>query len=104
MDTPHSRHRAGLDLSSSTAGTCWGQVGGEALSGRAVPCAPGGVAPVLCCCRREPFIIGCSHDVAQEAHAFAKAASLDTHKALVHIFFAQRATKKAREPSQAPEP
>jgi hypothetical protein len=32
----------------------------------------------------------------QEAEAFAKAASLDTHKALVHIFFAQRATKKAR--------
>jgi len=30
----------------------------------------------------------------QEAEAFAKAASLDTHKALVHIFFAQRATKK----------
>ena len=32
----------------------------------------------------------------QEAEAFAKAASLDTHKALVHIFFAQRATKKVR--------
>ncbi len=29
-----------------------------------------------------------------EAHAFASAAALDTHKALVHIFFAQRATKK----------
>ncbi|KAK9827372.1 hypothetical protein WJX81_002997 [Elliptochloris bilobata] len=31
-----------------------------------------------------------------EAEAFAKAASLDAHKALVHIFFAQRATKKVR--------
>lgn len=30
----------------------------------------------------------------QESAAFAQAASLDTHKALVHIFFAQRATKK----------
>jgi len=30
----------------------------------------------------------------QEQEAFAKAASLDTHKALVHIFFAQRSTKK----------
>ncbi len=34
--------------------------------------------------------------VAQEGECFAKAASLDTHKALVHIFFAQRATKKVR--------
>lgn len=32
----------------------------------------------------------------QESVAFNKAASLDTHKALVHIFFAQRATKKVR--------
>ncbi|BDA49067.1 Peroxisomal fatty acid beta-oxidation multifunctional protein [Coccomyxa sp. Obi] len=32
----------------------------------------------------------------QESIAFNKAASLDTHKALVHIFFAQRATKKVR--------
>ncbi len=32
--------------------------------------------------------------VLQESAAFAQAASLDTHKALVHIFFAQRATKK----------
>ena len=32
----------------------------------------------------------------QEAECFAKAASLDTHKALVHIFFAQRSTKKVR--------
>ena len=32
----------------------------------------------------------------QESAAFAQAASLDTHKALVHIFFAQRATKKVR--------
>ena len=29
-----------------------------------------------------------------ESEAFAAAAALDTHKALVHIFFAQRATKK----------
>ena len=36
----------------------------------------------------------------QESAAFAQAASLDTHKALVHIFFAQRATKKvSRQPS-----
>ena len=32
----------------------------------------------------------------QEGEAFAKAASLDTHKALVHIFFAQRSTKKVK--------
>ena len=32
----------------------------------------------------------------QEQECFAKAASLDTHKALVHIFFAQRSTKKVR--------
>jgi enoyl-CoA hydratase/3-hydroxyacyl-CoA dehydrogenase len=31
-----------------------------------------------------------------ESAAFAAAAALDTHKALVHIFFAQRATKKVR--------
>jgi hypothetical protein len=30
----------------------------------------------------------------QERESFAKAATLDTHKALVNIFFAQRATKK----------
>jgi len=40
--------------------------------------------------------VNCSGAARQEAEAFAKAASLDTHKALVHIFFAQRATKKAR--------
>ncbi len=34
------------------------------------------------------------HARVQESIAFNKAASLDTHKALVHIFFAQRATKK----------
>ena len=32
----------------------------------------------------------------QEAECFAAAAALDTHKALVHIFFAQRSTKKVR--------
>ncbi|KAL3160104.1 hypothetical protein ABBQ32_010882 [Trebouxia sp. C0010 RCD-2024] len=32
----------------------------------------------------------------KEQEAFAKAASLDTHKALVHIFFAQRSTKKVK--------
>jgi enoyl-CoA hydratase/3-hydroxyacyl-CoA dehydrogenase len=31
-----------------------------------------------------------------EAEAFATAARLDVHKALVHIFFAQRATKKVK--------
>lgn len=33
-------------------------------------------------------------DGLQEQEAFAQAAALDTHKALVHIFFAQRSTKK----------
>jgi enoyl-CoA hydratase/3-hydroxyacyl-CoA dehydrogenase len=33
----------------------------------------------------------------QEGEAFAEAASLDTHKALVHIFFATRSTKKVRD-------
>ena len=32
----------------------------------------------------------------KEKEAFAKSAALDTHKALVHIFFAQRTTKKVR--------
>lgn len=32
----------------------------------------------------------------KEGECFAKAASLDTHKALVHIFFSQRSTKKVR--------
>ena len=49
------------------------------------------------------YIKCCSTDVQlfaavplQEQEAFAKAASLDTHKALVHIFFAQRSTKKVK--------
>ena len=33
---------------------------------------------------------------AQEGECFAAAANLDTHKALVHIFFAQRDTKKIK--------
>lgn len=32
----------------------------------------------------------------QEGECFAAAANLDTHKALVHIFFAQRDTKKIK--------
>ena len=32
----------------------------------------------------------------QEGECFKAAAALDTHKALVHIFFAQRSTKKIR--------
>lgn len=32
----------------------------------------------------------------QEGECFGAAAALDTHKALVHIFFAQRSTKKIR--------
>ena len=36
------------------------------------------------------------HIVLQEGQCFALAASLDTHKALVHIFFAQRSTKKVK--------
>lgn len=36
----------------------------------------------------------------QEAESFNAAASLDTHKALVHIFFAQRSTKKVRGEKQ----
>ena len=34
--------------------------------------------------------------LAKEGEAFAAAASLDVHKALVHIFFAQRSTKKVK--------
>ena len=34
--------------------------------------------------------------IIQEGECFARAASLDTHKALVHIFFAQRSTKKVK--------
>lgn len=30
----------------------------------------------------------------QEGECFAAAAALDTHKSLVHVFFAQRSTKK----------
>jgi hypothetical protein len=37
-----------------------------------------------------------AHAASQEGEAFATAAGLDTHKALVHIFFATRATKKVR--------
>lgn len=33
---------------------------------------------------------------AQEAECFKAAAALDTHKALVHIFFAQRSTKRIK--------
>lgn len=36
----------------------------------------------------------CHAVLLQEGEAFATAASLDTHKALVHIFFATRSTKK----------
>ena len=43
---------------------------------------------MLCCDSCFPFW--------QEQEAFSKAASLDTHKALVHIFFAQRSTKKVK--------
>jgi threonine dehydrogenase-like Zn-dependent dehydrogenase len=41
-----------------------------------------------------PSLQSSCHHHLQEQEAFAKAASLDTHKALVHIFFAQRSTKK----------
>ena len=37
-----------------------------------------------------------------ESRAFAEAASLDAHKALVHFFFAQRATKKVRGVTDVP--
>jgi enoyl-CoA hydratase/3-hydroxyacyl-CoA dehydrogenase len=37
----------------------------------------------------------------QEGEAFAAAAALDTHKALVHIFFATRSTKKVAGVSNA---
>ncbi|KAG2441459.1 hypothetical protein HXX76_003081 [Chlamydomonas incerta] len=40
--------------------------------------------------------------LAAEGRAFAAAAALDTHKALVHIFFAQRATKKVRGVTDVP--
>ena len=40
--------------------------------------------------------------LAAESRAFAEAASLDAHKALVHFFFAQRATKKVRGVTDVP--
>ncbi len=39
----------------------------------------------------------------QEGECFAAAARLDTHKALVHIFFAQRSTKKVKGITDAGE-
>lgn len=39
----------------------------------------------------------------QEGECFAAASKLDTHKALVHIFFAQRATKKVKGVTDAGE-
>ena len=39
-------------------------------------------------------VVDCTQLCRQEAECFAEAAALDTHKALVHIFFAQRSTKK----------
>ena len=38
----------------------------------------------------------CCLPVLQETAAFAKAQTLDQHKALVHIFFAQRSTKRVK--------
>ncbi|KXZ50410.1 hypothetical protein GPECTOR_16g584 [Gonium pectorale] len=40
--------------------------------------------------------------LAAEGAAFAAAAALDTHKALVHIFFAQRSTKKVKGVTDVP--
>lgn len=40
--------------------------------------------------------------LARESAAFAEAASLDTHKGLVHIFFAQRSTKKVKGVTDVP--
>ena len=47
------------------------------------------------------FLNTCSSSVLMSSHleeqeAFSAAAALDTHKALVHIFFAQRSTKKVK--------
>eukprot|EP00198_Chlamydomonas_reinhardtii_P010029 XP_001699366.1 predicted protein [Chlamydomonas reinhardtii] len=45
---------------------------------------------------------GGQEGLAAEGRAFAAAAALDTHKALVHIFFAQRATKKVKGVTDVP--
>jgi hypothetical protein len=42
--------------------------------------------------------------LAKEGQAFAAAASLDVHKALVHIFFGQRSTKKIKGITDAGRP
>lgn len=44
-----------------------------------------------------------THAPAQEGECFAAAANLDVHKALVHIFFAQRDTKKVKGVTDAGE-
>lgn len=48
---------------------------------------------ILCC----TALCHYPHSILQEGQAFAAAAALDTHKALVHIFFATRSTKKVRD-------
>lgn len=57
-----------------------------------------GVATAIASHSRSPPHCHCPTPLStwQEGECFAKAASLDTHKGLVHIFFAQRATKKVR--------
>ncbi|GLI69386.1 hypothetical protein VaNZ11_013987, partial [Volvox africanus] len=45
---------------------------------------------------------GGSAGLVAEGSAFGEAASLDTHKALVHIFFAQRSTKKVKGVTDVP--
>ncbi|KAG7669001.1 hypothetical protein Ndes2526B_g00718 [Nannochloris sp. 'desiccata'] len=59
--------------------------------------APGLQHPQLCL---EAIQYGVEHGglagLKKEGECFAKAAALDTHRALVHIFFAQRATRKIK--------
>mmetsp|Transcript_37001 Transcript_37001/g.104454 ORF Transcript_37001/g.104454 Transcript_37001/m.104454 type:complete len:726 (-) Transcript_37001:225-2402(-) len=53
--------------------------------------------PLFCLDAVEAGILqGAATGLQKEKEAFARSAALDTHKALVHIFFAQRNTKKVR--------
>lgn len=63
--------------------------------GEAAKRARGLAHPQLCIDAIEHGVMhGGEEGLKKEVECFVKAASLDTHKALVHIFFAQRSTKK----------
>lgn len=69
----------------------------EFARGEAAKKAPGLLHPLLCI---DAIQYGVEHGgfagLKREGECFAKAASLDTHKALVHVFFATRSTKKVK--------